>query len=96
MYRKGKEMQKTLHYEELLDIVSAANIAGHMEHAERIVLGDDEQLLELIEQEMPRYASAVETAIDENPNDAELFNWYDWIEAALLREYGMEENRNDP
>lgn len=84
-------MQKTLCYEELLDIVSAANIAGYMEHAEKIYLPGDDELLDFIEQEMPRYASAVNTALDENPDDTGLFNWYDWIEDALLREYGKKE-----
>ena len=82
---------KTLHDEELMDIVSAANIAGHMEHAKKICLPDDEELMLFIEKQMPLYASAVNTALDENPDDTGLFNWYDWIEDALLREYGTKD-----
>lgn len=61
-----------------------------MEHAEKIALPNDEELLFFIEKQMPLYESAINTALDENPDDAELFNWYDWIEDALLREYGTE------
>ena len=83
-------MRKTLYDEELLDIVSAANIAGHMEHAGKITLPGDDELLAFIEREMPRYAASVCFADGLNwPT------WYDWSETALIREYRCESNPED-
>lgn len=84
-------MKKTLDRNELIDIVSAANIAGHMEKAGAISLPDDETLLLIIEQEMESYASAVSTALGEDPDADDCFNWHDWIADALIREYGTNE-----
>ena len=77
-------------HDELIDMVSAANIAGHMEHAGRIVVCDDEELLNTITQELENYKSAIDTAMGEMASNEELFNWYDWIEDALIREYGTD------
>lgn len=68
---------------ELVDIVSAANIAGHMEHAGTICLPDDEELLYEIQREYEKYCAA------DIPDDE---NWYDWIEDALVRDYGIKEH----
>lgn len=85
-------MLKTLHNEELLDIVSAANIAGHMEHAGTIELTDDEELMLFIEKQMPLYAEYSDDLMERYIDDSRMWgNWYDWIEDALLREYGGKE-----
>ena len=73
-------------HDELIDIVSAANISGCMEHAGRIVVCDDEELLNMIIRELGKYNEAADVTM-ENGNG---LNWYDWIEDALVKEYGTD------
>ena len=78
--------------DELIDIVSAANIAGYMQRSKTIELPDDECLLEFIEKQMPLYAEYSNNLMDRYLDDSRMWgNWYDWITDALLREYGAEQ-----
>ena len=70
------------YHDEMIDIVSAANISGHMESSGKIAISDDEELLNFITRNLDAYK-------DQHDNGGEdTGNWYDWIEAALLKEYG--------
>jgi len=71
-------------HDELVDIVSAANIAGHMENASKIGVYDDEELLNFITRQLALYAER------DSENGVDTGNWYDWIEKALLNKYGYE------
>lgn len=73
-------------HDELIDIVSAANISGLMEHAGRIIICDDEELLNMITRELGKYNEAADVTM-ENSNG---LNWYDWIEDALVKQYGTD------
>lgn len=74
-------------YNDMIDIVTAANMAGYMEHTGVISLSDDEELYLFIQKELNRYADSVDSVM-ENCAD---YNWHDWIDAALRKEYGTEE-----
>lgn len=69
-------------HDELIDIVSAANIAGHMESAGKIAVSDDEELLNFITRYLDLYAEKY------SKDGCDTGNWYDWIEKALLNKYG--------
>lgn len=75
-------------HDELVDIVSAANISGNMEHAGRIDISDDEDLLGVIEKEYAKWRKSCGVTM-ENSNGVTW--WYDWIESALLRKFGRDQ-----
>jgi len=74
-------------HDELVDIVSAANISGCMEHAERINIFDDETLLGVIEKEYAKWRESCGVTM-ENSNGT---TWYSWIENALLKKFGRDQ-----
>lgn len=69
-------------HDELIDIVSAANIAGHMENAGKIGVDDDEELLNFITRNLDLYSKRY------SEDGCDTGNWYDRIEKALMNKYG--------
>lgn len=76
-----------MYIDELVCVVAAANIAGHMEANEKIVFETDEELLYFIRVELEKYEKHCSSVRDE---DWSQDDWYTWIEKAFVRDYGIE------
>ena len=77
-------------HDDLVFIVTAANIAGQLESARYIVLDSDEELTDFITAQYDLYTTAVECAY---LDDTEYPIWSDWISDALVKEYGTEKEK---
>lgn len=77
----------TFSWEETIDMVTAANIAGYMERSGKIALSDDEELASFIIKQLGMFADATYEWEAKHPGDDSPL-WHDWIEEKLKEEYG--------
>lgn len=77
----------TFSWEETVDMVTAANLAGYMERSGKISLSDDEELALFIIKQLGFYADELNEFYERHPGDDGPL-WHDWIEVKLMEEYG--------
>ena len=79
--------------DDLIHIVSGANMAGYLESKNEIyIYGDAEELTDFLVEQYTSYVSAIDCATAEN---AEYPVWFDWICDALITKYGTEQEKEN-
>lgn len=72
-------------YDELTFYVTGANISGIMEQKGEIAINDDDELTSFIGVQLDLYKAAEDCA---SLDGTDYPVWHDWIQNALLKEYG--------